>query len=118
MYEVPELPWPILTGLVAETVKLGACTLNVMVLVTTRLPEVPVIVRGYVPPRAEPLASKVSTLVPEVGFVPHEAVTPLGRPVTARFTLPLKPYCGVIVIVELTELLWFTLTLLGDSEIT
>src|SRR3569623_1262295 len=107
-----------LTGLPAVTVKLGACTLSVIVLVTVRLPEVHEIVSGYVPPTAELLASKVTTLVPEAGFVPHDAVTPPGSPVTPRLTLPLKPYCGVIVIVEVTELFWFTLTLLGDSVIT
>ena len=56
------------------------------------VPEVPVMVRLLVPPGAELLAASVSTLVPEVGFVPHDAVTPLGNPDAARLTLPLNPY--------------------------
>jgi len=73
-------------------VKLGPWTLKMRVLVTTRLPEVPVMVRFVVPGAAELLAVSVSTLVPEVGFVPQDAVTPVGNPETARFTLPVKPY--------------------------
>jgi hypothetical protein len=33
----------------------------------------------------------VSTLLPAAGFVLNDAVTPLGRPETVRFTLPLNP---------------------------
>ena len=40
----------------------------------------------------------------DVGFVPHEAVTPVGKPVTERLTLPVNPYSGVTVIVEVPEL--------------
>jgi hypothetical protein len=63
-----------------------------IVVVAFRAPEVPLMVRLVVPPTAELLAAIVNTLVPEVGFVPHEAVTPLGNPDTARLTLPLNPY--------------------------
>lgn len=60
--------------------------------VAVRAPEVPVMVTFAVPPAAVLLAVRVSTLVPFVGFVPHDAVTPLGRPeVTARLTLPVNP---------------------------
>jgi hypothetical protein len=46
-----------------------------------------------VPGVAELLAASVRTLVPLVGFVPHDAVTPAGSDdVTARFTLPVNPY--------------------------
>ncbi len=63
-------------------------------------PEVPVMVSVKVPSAAVLLAVKVRMLVPielllvEVGFGENDAVTPLGRPVTARFTLPLNPYSG------------------------
>ena len=62
-------------------------------------------VRVAVPGVAEPLAVKVRTLEPLVGFVPQEAVTPAGNPdVTARLTLPVKPYCGVTVMLDVPEL--------------
>jgi hypothetical protein len=49
--------------------------------------------KEYWPTVAELLAVNVSKLVPEVGFVPHDAVTPLGKAdVTARFTLPVNPF--------------------------
>ena len=89
---VPELPWPIPTPVKPVRVKLGACTPKDRVVVTFRLPEVPVMVRVLHDALAELLAVSVRTLLPEVGFVPHTAVTPLGRPDTARFTLPLNPY--------------------------
>jgi len=73
-------------------VKVGALIVRAMVVVAFKAPEVPVMVRMLVPPVAELLAVIVSTLVPEVGFVPHDAVTPLGNPDTARLTLPLNPY--------------------------
>ena len=65
----------------------------------------PVIVTVAVPAVAESLAVSVRTLVPLVGFVPQVAVTPVGKAdVTARFTLPVNPYCDVIVMVDVTEL--------------
>lgn len=88
---MPEKPWPTLR-LFAERVKVGVLTVRAMVVVAFRVPEVPVMVRLVVPPAAELLAVNVSMLVPEVGFVPHWAVTPFGNPDTARLTLPLNPY--------------------------
>ncbi len=47
----------------------------------------------YCPTLAELLDVSVSKDDPVVGFVPHDAVTPVGRPdVTARFTLPVNPF--------------------------
>jgi hypothetical protein len=62
------------------------------VVVAVRLPEVPVTVNVVVPGVAELLTASVSTLLPDVGFVPQDAVTPLGRPETSRLTLPVNPY--------------------------
>lgn len=45
------------------------------------------------------LAVRVSVLVEVAGFGLNAAVTPLCIPDAAKFTLPLKPLCGVIVIV-------------------
>ena len=58
-----------------------------------RDPEVPVMVSATVAAGAELLAVSVRTLVPLVGFVPHEAVTPVGSAdAIARLTFPENPY--------------------------
>ena len=57
-------------------------------------PAVPVIVRVYWPRWAVLLAVSVSTLLPGVGLGANDAVTPLGRPDTDRFTPPVNPYWG------------------------
>jgi hypothetical protein len=45
------------------------------------------------------LASTVNVVEPVVGFGLNKAVTPLGRPITDKLTLPPKPFRGVTVIV-------------------
>src|SRR4051812_11321682 len=97
--DVCEVPWPISTNPGPESVKLGAWTPRLMVVVAVKLPDFPVIVNVLVLEGAELLAVRVKTLFPDVGFALHEAVTPLGRPDTARSTFPVNPYCGVTVIV-------------------
>jgi hypothetical protein len=63
-----------------------------MVVDAFRLPELPVMVTVTAPPVvAVLLAVSVSTLELVAGFVPHAAVTPVGRPDAARVTLPLNP---------------------------
>jgi len=52
------------------------------------------------------LAVIVTTLVPVVGFGVNEAVTPFGNCVAARFTLPVKPYKGFTVMVDVPEPPW------------
>ena|ERR1035438_7634936 len=78
----------------AESVKLGAKMLKLAVVDALKEPEVPVMVRVYCPRLAVLLAVSVKVLIPVVGFGLKDAVTPLGRPATARFTLPLKPFWG------------------------
>src|ERR1700733_8471255 len=57
------------------------------------VPEAPVMVTVFVPSGAELLAVSVSTLVPAAaGFGEKVAVTPLGRPVAERLTLPSNPF--------------------------
>ena len=51
-----------------------------------------------VPGAAVLLAVNVSVLVLVAGFGVNDGVTPLGRPDTARFTLPVNPAVGVTVI--------------------
>ena len=75
--------------------KLAALTLRLMVVDAVRLPEVPVTVRVVDPREAVGPAVSVSELAPVVGFGLQDAVTPLGRPDTARLTVPANPNWGV-----------------------
>jgi hypothetical protein len=86
----------------ADKVKLGCgVTVRLIVVVCVKLPEVPVMVTVVGPPTvAVGLAVNVKTLdvVALVGL--NDAVTPLGRvEVTAKLTLPVKPFSGFTVIV-------------------
>jgi hypothetical protein len=69
------------------------------VVVCVKLPDVPVIVTGTVPVVAVPPAASVNVLVAVAGLGLNDAVTPLGRPDADKLTLPLNPFCGVIVTV-------------------
>lgn len=64
-------------------------------MLAVREPEVPVTVSAEVPRVAVLLAVSVSVVFPVVGLGEKDAVTPAGKPLTARLTLPLNPYCGV-----------------------
>jgi hypothetical protein len=67
-------------------------------------PEVPVMVTVALPIAAELLAERESALAPaDSGFGENVAVTPLGRPVAARLTLPANPFCGIISTVAAPE---------------
>jgi hypothetical protein len=73
--------------------------------VAVRLPDVPVTVTVYWPMVAELAAVSVRVLLPEVGLVPHDAVTPLGKvDVTERLTLPLNPFREFTKMVDVPEL--------------
>ncbi len=84
----------------ADSVKFGGgVTVRAIVVVGARLPDVPVMVTVAVPALAVAPAVSVSTLVEVVGFVANDAVTPVGRPVAAKVTLPVKPFVGFTVMV-------------------
>jgi hypothetical protein len=83
-------------------------TVSVIVVVAVVVPEVPVMVTVYVPTVAEAVAVNVSTLVVVVGLVPYATVTPLGRPVAARVTLPVNAPTSVTVMVSVAVLPWVT----------
>lgn len=84
-----------------ERVKLGAGMVNCNVTVEDRLPEVPLIVRGYVPDAvADPTASDKEPVFEIVAGV-KDAVTPAGRPLIDRATLAVKPFKGDTVIKSL-----------------
>ena len=104
-------------ALLAESVKVGACTVRLRVVLAVSEPEVPVMVRPTVVPGAELLAVRVSTLVAVVGLVPKTAVTPLGKPEAARVTLPLNPPISVTVMVLVPPAPpCVIVTLLGEAE--
>jgi hypothetical protein len=117
---VPLLPWATLNVLgAAESVKLdGGVIVRLTVVVCVSVPEVPVMVTVNGPPLvAEGLTVNVKTLVVVVLVGLKDAVTPLGKPeVTAKLTVPVKPFSGftVIVLVPLPPL--GTLRLLGAAD--
>ena len=73
--------------------------MSVIVALLLRVPEKPVTVTMKVPVAAVPLADKVRRLVVVAGFVPKRALTPLGKPDAVKFTLPLNPFTGLMVMV-------------------
>ena len=84
----------------ADKVKVGGgATVRLIVVVSLRLPEVPVMVTVAVPVAAVALAVRVNVLVEAAGFGLKLAVTPAGNPEAEKFTLLLKPLAGAIVIV-------------------
>ena len=115
---VPLFPCKTLTLLgEAERVKSPTgFTATVIVAALVKLPDVPVTVTVKVPIGAVLVADRVKTLVAVAGFVPKLALTPLGRPDAVRFTVPLNPFKGWIVMV--VELLppCRNVRLLGEAE--
>jgi hypothetical protein len=81
-----------------------------------KLPEVPMIVTVTVTVDAVLLAVSVNVLVLVVLVGLNVAVTPLGRPEAEKLTLPLKPFCGVTVMVLVPLVPWVSAKLLGDAE--
>lgn len=69
-----------------------------------------------VPMVAEALAASVTKIVPAMLPGLNDEVTPPGRPDTARFTVPLKPFRDVPVIVLAPLLPCAMLRLAGDTE--
>ena len=76
-----------------------AFTVTDNVVVAVRVPDVPVIVRVTVPVVAELLAESVNVLLPVVGLTLNDGVTPEGGVEVLKVTFPLKPFCGVTLIV-------------------
>lgn len=68
-------------------------------MVFVKLPDLPVTVTEAVPVAAVLLAVNVNLLVLAVLAGVNDAVTPLGKPEADRMTLPVKPFCGVTVMV-------------------
>ena len=74
-------------------------TVRVTVVEAVRLPDTPEMVMVEVPAAAPAPTVRVNVLVELVGFGLKPAVTPVGRPVALRVTLPLKPPAGTTVMV-------------------
>src|SRR5437879_6015271 len=91
-------------------------TVREMVVVFVKLPDEPVTVTVTVPVVAMLPADSVNVLVLAVLLGLNDAVTPLGRPDADKLTLPLKPFCGVTVMVLAPFVPWTTLRLLGEVE--
>jgi hypothetical protein len=89
---------------------------TVTVALLLRLPAVPVTVNVNVPSAAVLVADRVKRLVVVAGFVPNVALTPLGKPDAAKFTLLLNPFRGLIVIVVEPPAFWTRVKLVGDAE--
>jgi hypothetical protein len=86
------------------------------VVVFVKLPDEPVTVTVTVPIVAVPVADRVKRLVVVAGFVSKMALTPFGRPDTVKFTLPLNPFRGLIVMVLAPAAPWRKVKLVGDAE--
>ncbi len=94
----------------------GGVTVRVIVVVFVKLPDEPVMVTVTVPVVAALLAASVNVLVVVVELGLNDALTPLGSPGADKLTLPLKPFCGVTVIVLLPLVPCVMLRLVGDAE--
>ena len=84
--------------------------------VLVKLPDEPVTVTVTVPVVAVLLAVSVNMLVLAVLLGLNEAVTPLGRPDADKLTLPLKPPCGMTVMVLAPLVPCATVKLFGDAD--
>jgi len=87
-----------------------------MVVIFVKLPDVPVMVTLAVPVVAAEPAVRVKMLLLAVLAGLNEAVTPLGKPEADKATLPLKPFCGVTLIVLVPLAPCVIVTLLGEEE--
>lgn len=101
----------------AERVKFGGgFTVRESVVELDRFPDEPVMVTVAAPVVAVPLAVSVKVLVPVVLMGLNEAVTPLGKPEADKLTLPLKPPCGLTVMLLVPLAPWMMVKLFGDAE--
>ena len=84
--------------------------------VLVKAPDVPVMVTVDVPVVTVALEVSVNVLVPAVLLGLKEAVTPLGKPEADKLTLPVKPFCGMTVIVLVPIVPCTMVMFAGDAE--
>jgi hypothetical protein len=94
----------------------GGVTVTVIVTVEVRLPEVPLTVTVDDLSAAALVAVSVSVLVVVVVAGLNAAVTPVGKPVAAKATVPVKPDCGATVRMVLPVPPAPTFTLVAEEE--
>jgi hypothetical protein len=94
----------------------AAVTVRAIVVVWLRVPLVPVTVTLAAPVVAVLEAVKVTVLVPVVDVGLKLAVTPEGRPLALRATLPVNPPEGFTVTVLVPVAPWVTVALVADRE--
>jgi hypothetical protein len=101
----------------AKRVKLPCgLTEREIVVLFVKPPDEPVTVITTVPAAAVPAADRVKRLLAVAGFDENTALTPFGSPVAVKFTLPLNPFRGLIVIVVEPEAPWTRVKVAGDAE--
>lgn len=83
----------------ADSVKFGSNVVSFIVVLRTKLPDVPVMVIVLVPIATESLTFSVNALLEVAGLGLNDEVTPLGRVLALRVTFPSKPSSGMMVIV-------------------
>src|SRR5205085_1984005 len=96
--------------------RVTALMVREMSVVLLKLPEVPVTLRDTVPGAAVPLAVSVNVLVLVVLLGLKDADTPLGKPATDKFTLPLKPFCGATIMVLVPLVPGAMLKVAGEAD--
>ena len=77
-----------------DNVKLGAEIVSEKVVETVCVPHVPLIVTVLVPGAAVLSAERLRAVFWLVGFSANDPVTPVGNPLIASLTLPVKPNSG------------------------
>src|SRR5437016_5799984 len=87
-----------------------------MVVDSVKLPDEPVALTVTIPFVALLPADCVNVLVPAVLPGLNDCVTPLGRPDAYKLTLPLKPFCGVTVMVAAPAAPCTIVKPLGEAE--
>ncbi len=92
------------------------CTVREIVVLFVKLPDVPVTVTVTVPVAAVPLAVSVNVLVLVALVGLNDAVTPVGRPDADKFTLLLKPFCAVTVMLLVLVVPCDIVKLFGEAE--
>ncbi len=84
-------------------------------------PPLPVTVIGYVPGVVLDATVSVMTELPlpgaGMGFTLKEAVTPPGKPVALKDTEELNPLVAVVVMVEVPDAPWATVSEVGEAQI-
>jgi len=115
---VPLVPWVTLKVLgETESAKFDAALIVTETVVFLLKPlAVPVTVKVNVVGATVPPTVIVRVLEVAVGLVLNEAVTPLGWPEADKLTLPVKPFCGITVIVLVPPVAWVMFRVLGEAE--